>query len=57
MRKPNIFTSGGMLLYVALSVIDRFFCPIPDGVYIPLCLAGLGLMLLGLMRQRKKNNK
>ena len=56
-REPNYLVRAGSLLYLALSVTDRFFLSIPDGVYIPLCLVGLGLIVAGFVRQWKKNNK
>lgn len=44
----DIFTILGMTIYLVLSIINRFFMEIPDGIYIPFALVGIALMIVGI---------
>ena len=50
---PSIMTSAGVLVYVVLSVTDRFFARISDLIYIPAATIGIMLMIAGIARARR----
>ena len=49
----NHLLIAGILLNAALIVINRFVYRLPSWVQIPLLLAGIGLILAGMVRMRK----
>ena len=57
MKNRSFIGSIGILLYVVLSLIDRFFYQIPDYIYIPLAILGIGIIIAGLVIDKKKNKK
>lgn len=54
MKKGNIFMSVGMLIYLVVSIIDRFVSKIADNIYISIMIAGIILIIIGII-QNKKN--
>ena len=56
MKERSFIGSLGILLYVVLSLIDRFFYKIPDYIYIPLMVLGIVIIIVGFVID-KKNNK
>ena len=46
--------SLGILLYVVVSLVDRFFYEIPDYIYIPLMILGITIMITGFVINKKK---
>ena len=46
----NWFLIAGLLLNCALIVINRFVCKLPNKVQLPLLIAGIGLMIVGLVQ-------
>ena len=57
MKERSFIGSIGILLYVVLSLIDRFFYQIPDYIYIPLAILGIGIIIAGFVIDKKKNKK
>ena len=57
MKNRSFIGSIGILLYVVLSLIDRFFYQIPDYIYIPLVILGIGIIIAGFVIDKKKNKK
>lgn len=53
MKKNNIFTAVGMLIYLVLSIIDRFVLEIADYIYIPIMIVGIILMVIGIIQNRR----
>lgn len=51
----NMFIVIGVLLNVALVIIDRFVVKIPDKLEIALCVVGVVLILIGLVLLRGGN--
>jgi hypothetical protein len=49
----NHLLIAGILLNAALIVINRFVYQLPNWIQIPLLLAGIGLILAGMVRMRK----
>lgn len=49
MKERSFIGSLGILLYVVLSLIDRFFYKIPDYIYIPLMVLGIVIIIVGLL--------
>lgn len=43
----------GILMYIILSVVDRFIYKIPDYVYIPLAILGIILIIIGFIIEKK----
>ncbi len=54
MKEKSFLGSIGILLYVVLTAIDRFFLEIPDYVYIPLAILGITIIIIGFIINRKK---
>ncbi len=46
----NIFICIGVLVYVVMSLINRFVKKIPDGTYIPLAIFGISLIIIGFIQ-------
>ena len=55
MKARSFIGSIGILLYVVLSLVDRFFYQIPDYVYIPLAILGIVIITAGFVFDKKKN--
>ena len=54
MKNRSFIGSIGIILYIVLSSVDRFFCPIPDYVYIPLAILGIAFVIAGFVISRRK---
>lgn len=54
MKERSFIGSIGILLYVILSVIDRFFYEIPDHIYIPLAVLGIVIIIAGFVIDKKR---
>ena len=54
MKERSFIGSIGILLYVALSLIDRFFYKIPDYIYIPLAILGIVIIIVGFLIDKNK---
>lgn len=52
-NNPSLITSAGVLIYVLLSVIDRFVVSIADYIYIPIAITGIALTLAGIVMTRR----
>ena len=57
MKERSFIGSLGILLYVVLSLIDRFFYKIPDYIYIPLMVLGIVIIIVGFVVDKKNNKK
>ena len=57
MKERSFIGSLGILLYVVLSLIDRFFYKIPDYIYIPLMVLGILIIIVGFVIDKKNNKK
>ena len=57
MKQRSFIGSLGVLLYVVLSLIDRFFYKIPDYIYIPLMALGIVIIIVGFVIDKKNNKK
>ena len=57
MKERSFIGSLGILLYVVLSLIDRFFYKIPDYIYIPLMVLGIVIIIVGFVIDKMNNKK
>ena len=57
MKDRSFIGSIGILLYVIVSLIDRFFYQIPDFIYIPLAILGIVIIIAGFLIDKKKNKR
>ncbi len=57
MKERSFIGSLGILLYVVLSLIDRFFYKISDYIYIPLMVLGIVIIIVGFVIDKKNNKK
>ena len=57
MKERSFIGSLGILLYVVLSLIDRFFYKTPDYIYIPLMVLGIVIIIVGFVIDKKNNKK
>lgn len=53
-NKNNIFIIIGFLIYLILSITDRFFLKINPYIYIPIALFGILFIIIGIFKDRKK---
>jgi prepilin signal peptidase PulO-like enzyme (type II secretory pathway) len=53
MKKGSIFTTIGMLIYLVVSIIDRFVLEIADYIYIPIMLIGILIIIIGIIQNRR----
>ena len=54
MKYKSIFISVGIIIYIAMSGIDRFVYHVPNIIYIPVAIFGIALILIGFFRDRSK---
>lgn len=54
MKDKSIFISAGIIIYIAMSGIDRFVYHIPNIIYIPVAIFGIALILIGFFKDRSK---
>ena len=51
MKDKSILISVGIMIYIAMSGIDRFVYHIP---YIPVAILGIALILIGFFKDKSK---
>ena len=54
MKERSFLGSLGILIYVTLSLIDRFFYKIPDSIYIPFAVFGIAIIIVGFVIDKRK---
>lgn len=54
MKKGNLIRATGILLYVGISILDKFCFKIADYIYIPLALVSIILLVVGLIVSKKE---
>lgn len=54
MKDKNILISVGIIIYIAMSGIDRFVYHIPNVIYIPAAIFGIALILIGFFKDKFK---
>ena len=57
MKERSFIGSIGIILYVVLSLIDRFLYQIHDYIYIPLAILGFVIIIVGFVMGKKKNKQ
>ena len=55
MKERSYIGSIGILLYVVLSLIDRFIFEIPNCIYIPVAILGILIVVVGILIDRKRS--
>ena len=56
MKDKSIFISVGIIIYIAMSGIDRFVYHIPNIIYIPLAILGITLILIGFFKDKSQQH-
>ena len=54
MKDRSLLTSIGILIYLIVSIIDKFFYKIPDYIYIPIAVIGIVICIIGFIKDRNK---
>lgn len=54
MKDKSILISMGIIIYIAMSGIDRFVYQIPNAIYIPVAILGIALILIGFVKNKSK---
>ena len=49
MNKGDLLRSIGILIYVVLTIIDRFYFNISDYIYIPIALICIAILIIGFI--------
>ena len=50
----QILICVGIIIYIAMSGIDRFVYHIPNIIYIPVAILGIALILIGFFKDKFK---
>ena len=53
MSKGDLLRCIGILIYVVLTIIDRFYFNIADYIYIPIALIGIAFIIVGFIINKK----
>ena len=53
MKNRSILTVIGILIYLVLTITNRFIYKIPDYIYIPISLMELIIIIIGIVRDNK----
>ena len=53
MKGKNTLIIAGVIIYIAMSGIDRFVVSIPNIIYIPLAVLGIVLILTGALSKKR----
>ena len=54
MKDKSILISVGILIYIAISGIDRFVYHMPNIIYIPIAILGIALILIVFFKDKSK---
>lgn len=54
MKERSWLISLGAIIYIILTGIDRFVYKIPNYVYIPIAIIGIGLIIIGFIKDKNK---
>ena len=54
MKDRSILISVGIIIYIAMSGIDRFVYHIPNVIYVPVAILGIALILIGFFKDKSK---
>ena len=54
MKDKSILITVAIIIYIAMSWIDRFVCHIPNIIYIPVAILGIALILIGFFKDKSK---
>lgn len=54
MKERSWLVSIGIMIYVILSVVDRFIYEIPDYIYIPIAVIGIIIIIIGFVKDKSK---
>lgn len=56
-RRLSIFTIIGILIYVIMTITDRFIVKLEDYIYIPIAIAGIAFIFIGIIIDRRRAEK
>ena len=54
MKDRSFISAIGILIYLILSVTDRFIYKIPNYLYIPIAIAAIAVVILGFVIDKMK---
>ena len=54
MKDRSFISAIGILIYLVLSVTDRFICKIPNYLYIPIAITTIAVVILGFVIDKTK---
>jgi len=59
MKKDNslLLVIIGLIIYITLQIIDRFFMKIDPYIYIPVSLLGILYVIFGIIKDKKRKIK
>lgn len=52
-KKSTLLISIGLIIYILLSVIDRYIINVDPYLYIPIALLGILFIILGIIKDGK----
>lgn len=56
MRDRSFISSIGILIYVLLSIVDRFLYRMPDYIYILVAVIGIFIIIFGFIYDKVEHN-
>ena len=51
--KKSLFPTIGIIMYMILSIVNKFIVKVPDYIYISVGLLSIILIIIGLIKDRK----
>lgn len=54
MKNKSLLPILGIIIYIILSIIDKFVLKVSDYVYISLSIIAMILIIIGLIKDRRK---
>lgn len=52
--KKSLLPIIGIIMYVILSIIDKFVVKVPDYIYIIVGISSIVIIIIGIIKDRKK---
>ena len=52
--KKSLLPIIGIIMYIILSIVDKFIIKVPDFIYITIGISSIIIIIIGIVKDRKK---
>lgn len=52
--KKSLLPIVGIIMYIILSIVDKFIIKVPDCLYIAVGISSIVIIIIGIIKDRKK---